>query len=608
MAQCASGTNVFTETFGGSFSSVDIGPAIANGASSYRYNGTGSLQEGEYGLRKHTGGMNNWVDGSDNTGRGGYMMMVRTKPGQPDFYQAAAQGFCRAQSQGICFSAASLSKKGSGRDITILVEVRNATNNSLLANFSSTPLKSNDTISWSSFSFFYSLPKGVSSVTVRFSFSSNSVPDDFAIDDIKVINIGTSVVNGNESGVYPLINGKYEYPVFACLNEKVTFTMPGATGPEFQWERMKPDYTYEPIPGANQSTYTIDSAKRDDSRFYRLRVADSGYIASANCSSPSSPVGLYVDPQPAIESNGPVCEGSPLDIAVTVGSSVTWTGPNGFTASGNRISIPAARMRDSGLYQAKVFFNTSCQLTVDVKANVEVKKNPFSLRLPADTSVCRGRSVLLDASNPGALYTWSTGDNQPAITVKDEGVYTVLVSDGKLCKLSASSNVHVISSPSVRLRSDTSLCLGDTIQLTGTTVNAASMRWSTGATAAAIKVATGGVYTLQVFNDCGAASASVKIDMIRCSEDLLVPTAFSPNKDGLNDVFKPVLDASISRYQLNIYNRWGISLFTSYDISKGWDGTVNKLPQNPGVYVWVIEYTSKSGKHHTLNGTVTLVR
>jgi hypothetical protein len=158
LAQCASGVSVLRETFGGSFSSVDIGPATGN--ATYRYNGTGNLQEGEYSLRKHTGGMNNWVEGNDNTGQGGYMLMIRSKPGQPDFYQTTASGFCRAQSQGICFSAASLSKKGTGRDVTILVEVRNPANNSLLATFSSTPLKSNDTITWSSFSFFLFIAPG----------------------------------------------------------------------------------------------------------------------------------------------------------------------------------------------------------------------------------------------------------------------------------------------------------------------------------------------------------------------------------------------------------------------------------------------------------------
>lgn len=608
--QCASGVAVFRENFGGSFSSVDIGPAFSNASTPYAYNGSSTLQQGEYSLRKHTGGMNNWLEGSDNTGQGGYMMMVRTNPSLPNFYQASVKGFCRAQSQGICFSAAGLGKKGTGRDVSIQVQVRNASDNSVLANFTSTPLKNGDSISWSSFSFFYSLPKGVSSVVVSFSFTTNSVADDFAIDDIRVINIGSTVVNGNESGTYPLINGRYEYPVFACLNERVVFSMPGAgtKGVEFQWERMRPDYTYEPVPGANSDTFTIEFAGRDDSRFYRLRIADSGYINSANCSSPSSPVGLYVDPKPIIESNAPVCEGSPLDISVNVGTSVTWTGPNGFTSSSKRITIPASKMSDSGMYKASVFFNTACMLTVDVSANITVARNPIKLSLPADTSICKGKTLTLNAFNPNALYTWSTGDTLPAITVSNEGVYAVLVSDGKICQQKAATTLHVIDAPKVTLRTDTAICNTDTILLNAALEHAARVRWSTGQTTPTIAVSTKGTYTLTAFNDCGAASASVNIDVIRCAEDLLVPSAFTPNSDGLNDVFRPVFDAGIRQYQLNIYNRWGFPIFTSTDITRGWDGSVNREKQQAGTYVWVISYTSRSGRKHTINGTVTLLR
>jgi gliding motility-associated-like protein len=608
--QCASGVAVFRENFGGSFSSVDIGPAISTATTPYSYNGSGTLQQGEYSLRKHTGGMNNWLEGSDNTGQGGYMMMVRANPALPNFYQASVKGFCRAQSQGICFSAAGLGKKGIGRDVSIQVQVKNASDNSVLANFTSTPLRNGDSISWSSFSFFYTLPKGVSSVVVNFSFTTNSVADDFAIDDIRVINIESTVVNGNESGTYPLINGRYEYPVFACLNERVVFSMPGASakGVEFQWERMRPDYTYEPVPGANSDTFTIESAGRDDSRFYRLRVADSGYINSANCSSPSSPVGLYVDPKPAIESNAPVCEGSPLDISVNVGTSVTWTGPNGFTSSSKRITIPSSKMSDSGLYKATVFFNTACMLTVDVSANVNVARNPLKLSLPADTSICKGKTLTLSAFNANALYTWSTGDTLPTITVRDEGVYAVLVSDGKTCQQKAATTLHVIDAPKVILRSDTAICNTDTIVLNGTLEHASRVRWSTGQTTPAISVSTKGTYTLTAFNDCGTASASVNIDVIRCAEDLLVPSAFTPNSDGLNDVFRPIFDASVRQYQLNIYNRWGFPIFTSTDITRGWDGSVNREKQQAGTYVWVISYTSRSGRQHTISGTVTLLR
>ena len=607
--QCGNGGSVFKETFGGSFSSVDVGPPLTSGSSPYTYASGNIIAAGQYSLRKHTGEINGWADGNDNTGQGGYMMMVRSDLSRPDFYETTVKGLCQAPTQFVCFSAASLSKSGIGRTVVIHVLVTNAATNSLLATFTSPALPNNDVITWGNYSFSYPLPRGTGSVKLLFSLStSTSSPDDFAIDDIKVTG-GGSGNGGNATSDYPNINGRYEYPVFACLNERVTFSYGGAfKNQELQWERMRPDYQYEPIPGATASTYVIDSAKRDDSRFYRLRFADSGYLSSPTCSTPTSPVGLYVDPFPIIETNGPVCEGSPLDIAVNVGTSTNWTGPNGYVASGNRLHFQNSTPQQSGTYTATVFFNTVCLLTVTVKADIVINKNPINLTLPADTAICKGGSLTLDASNPGATYNWSTGDSVSSIVVKKEGIYSVIVYGDKKCSLGGTSTVRIVDRPMVSLRTDTVLCYGDTLLLNPIADNISSYKWSTGAVTPAIKVSEKGIYTLRVANNCGTNTASVNIGFVRCSEELLVPTAFTPNKDGLNDVFRPAQDASISQYLLKIYNRSGQVIFTSAEISKGWDGTINRLPQSMGAYVWVIEYTSKTGKHHSISGTVTLIR
>jgi len=608
--QCGSGVSVLKETFGGSFSSVDIGPALTSATSSYAYSGVNNISAGEYGLRKRSGGINGWVDGSDNTGQGGYMMMVHSKTPPGIFYETTVKGLCQAASQFICFSAASLNQKGTGRDVIIKVVVTNAANNTLLATFISPVLKNNDSISWENYSFSYPLPRGVGSVHLSFSFgSTTSVPGDFAIDDIKMTG-GGSGSGGNATSNYPNINGRYEYPVFACLNERVTFSMPGTpiAGKELQWERMLPDYSYEPIPGATGNIYVISSATRNDSRFYRLRVADSGYIGSIGCSSPSSPVGLYVDPVPVIESNSPICEGTPLDIAVNVGTSVTWSGPNGFSATGSRLNIQNATTAHSGIYTATVFFNTACLLTVEVKANIVVNKNPVKFYLPADTVLCKGSSMVLDVTNPGALYLWSTGDSTAGITIKKEGTYFVIVYGDNKCVKKGFSTIRVVDRPGVSLRTDTVLCYGDTLLLKPDMKDALTYKWSTGAATPGIAVTEKGTYTIQVANNCGNNSASVNIGFVRCSENLLVPSAFTPNKDGLNDVFRPIQDASIKQYNLKIYNRWGQVMFTSNNMSRGWDGNVNRIQQSIGGYVWIIEYTSKAGKHYSISGTVTLIR
>ena len=610
IGQCVNGLIVFRESFGGSFSSVDIGPAISNATTPYQYSNSGIISEGQYAIRKQTAGVNSWAEGNDNTGQGGYMMMVRSKANLGSFYETTIKGFCRAQSQSVCFAAASLNKSGFGRDALIHVEVRNSGNNILLAQFTSSALKNNDSISWGTFSFSYPLPNGVSSVQINFFFSSNtSAPDDFAIDDIRITNIGASVTNGNASTDYPFINGRYEFPVFACLNETVTFTMPGLSfaGKEVQWERLMPDYSYQPIPGANSPVFIIDSAKRADSKFYRLRIADSGYLYSSNCSYPTSPVGLHVDPEPVIETNAPICEGKDLYISVTEGSYVTWTGPNGLTTTGRKIDIPYATVSNGGVYEALVRYNAGCVLNFTVKDSIVVTKNPIHFYIPLDTSICKGNTVTLDVTNPSSLYTWTTGSNAPSINVQNDGLYTVIVYSGDCTKI-GNSTIHVIDRPSILLRQDTTICLGDTLLLSPVLIDATKYKWSTGALTPNLLVTQKGKFTLQVSNNCGTNAASVNIGLVRCSEDILVPSAFTPNKDGLNDVFRPAQDANTRQYKMIIYNRWGQQVFNSFEISKGWDGMVNRVEQPTGSYVWVINYTSISGKLYSINGTVTLIR
>ncbi len=86
-----------------------------------------------------------------------------------------------------------------------------------------------------------------------------------------------------------------------------------------------------------------------------------------------------------------------------------------------------------------------------------------------------------------------------------------------------------------------------------------------------------------------------------------LPTAFSPNGDQVNDVLK-VEGAGIEKINLTIYNRYGEKMFESNDQSIGWDGKVKGKEQNPGIFVYTLEYVLSSGEAGTLKGNVTLVK
>ena len=116
-------------------------------------------------------------------------------------------------------------------------------------------------------------------------------------------------------------------------------------------------------------------------------------------------------------------------------------------------------------------------------------------------------------------------------------------------------------------------------------------------------------YTVIAMNEAGcrdtlSETISVDRDVNEC-----IPAAFSPNNDGLNDVFR-VCAAKYQRLvEFAVFNRWGQKIYdNTTDISKGWDGTFNGVPQDIGVYNYMVIIAKPDGTNKTYNGSVTLIR
>lgn len=87
-----------------------------------------------------------------------------------------------------------------------------------------------------------------------------------------------------------------------------------------------------------------------------------------------------------------------------------------------------------------------------------------------------------------------------------------------------------------------------------------------------------------------------------------LPTAFTPNGDGLNDVIKPYLIGMKSLKSFSIFDRWGNRVFYSVTYGEGWDGKYRGADQAPGVFVWILVFTDSNDKVVTEKGTLTLIR
>lgn len=117
---------------------------------------------------------------------------------------------------------------------------------------------------------------------------------------------------------------------------------------------------------------------------------------------------------------------------------------------------------------------------------------------------------------------------------------------------------------------------------------------------------------LVVENIFGCTDSVVKEIFVREEpRRILVPNAFTPNDDNINDIFKPVInDRNIQNYKFQIFNRWGQLIFETNDLDEGWDGSLNnsRNEKQQGVYIWRLEFFDFEGKLRQRKGTVMLYR
>lgn len=86
----------------------------------------------------------------------------------------------------------------------------------------------------------------------------------------------------------------------------------------------------------------------------------------------------------------------------------------------------------------------------------------------------------------------------------------------------------------------------------------------------------------------------------------VIPNVFTPNKDGINDLFLPRVKEPLSSSELSVYNRWGTTVFKTGELYKAWDGQSEGAACTDGIYFWIYSYTGISGKSQQLKGFVSL--
>jgi gliding motility-associated-like protein len=265
----------------------------------------------------------------------------------------------------------------------------------------------------------------------------------------------------------------------------------------------------------------------------------------------------------------------------------------------------------------------SCSATDDLK--VITVPYPYS-NGGNDTTICYNTAAQLNGSYTGISFSWSPVNHlnnpniiNPIATPTRTTPYVLTVYDTIGCPKPGRDTVIVTVLPKVRAFAgrDTSVVVGQELQFNGS--GGTSYVWSPSTGLSSVLISnpigiydseTDSVrYKLVVTDQAGCVdSAFVLVKVFKTNPYIFVPSAFTPNGDGLNDIIRPIAVGIKQIKYFSIYNRWGQMVFTTRTNGQGWDGKIAGKPQNSGVFVWMVSAIDYIGKPIFLKGTVTLIR
>ena len=127
--------------------------------------------------------------------------------------------------------------------------------------------------------------------------------------------------------------------------------------------------------------------------------------------------------------------------------------------------------------------------------------------------------------------------------------------------------------------------------------------WSTGSTRESVEIGDPGTVWLEVTDANGCKAVDSVLVLTFCPTRFYTPNIFSPNFDGVNDLFLIFPEEQVSLFSLMIFNRWGELVFESKDPGEGWDGTYRGKPAPPDLYLWAAQLDE-----FNLSGNVVLIR
>ncbi len=367
-------------------------------------------------------------------------------------------------------------------------------------------------------------------------------------------------------------------------------------------------YKWSPATGLNKTTGSTVTAKPPGTVTYTVTGSN-----ASGCSDTASIV-ITVLPTPTINitaaGGDSLCPGQSKTL--TAGGAVTYMWSTGSTSTSINVSP------GTNTTYTVVGISAGCSDTAMVSIIVYNLKVAMS-----NDSVCIGKTVLLNASASGGeqpySYVWNnalgSGPGPKAVTVANTGYYVCTVTDACGTVVADSSLVTAVPSPSAAfVASPNSILGGEYVSFVNANSGATTWYWTFGEGGSSdsafpyYQYDIPGTYivTLVVSNQFGCADTSQ--DTVLVTEGIYVPNVFTPNNDGVNDVFH-VTAGGLKTYNITIFNRWGEKVFEANSPNIDWTGNSQAgVEESDGTYYYILKATDYKNKDYNLDGYLQLIR
>ncbi|WP_126244069.1 PKD domain-containing protein [Chitinophaga rhizosphaerae] len=312
-----------------------------------------------------------------------------------------------------------------------------------------------------------------------------------------------------------------------------------------------------------------------------------------------------------------ICQGDTIRLRVqSNGLIYNWTAAPGLLQA----AVPAPLVNPPGDTR---YFVTASVSACTASGSVWVRTVPYPLaRAGNDTIICFGTEAQLHGVTDGSGFAWSPvlpGTPDPVVRPAESTAYIFTATDTRGCPKPSRDTVLVTVLPKVMAYAgrDTAVVVGQPLQLHAS--GGTRYEWSPAAglsdpgnpdPIAVYRSANKGLRLKVLVQDqAGCAdSAFLTVKVYNTLPQVFVPTAFTPNGDGVNDWLRPI-GAGISEIRyFRVYNRWGQLVYSGNENNRGWDGRTKGVLQDNGTYVWQVNAVDYFGADFFLSGTATLLR